>query len=113
MVIKMRQEKFAETISEWLCCSQEDLCKIAGVEHLSQETADGVSAEYISFVDNVCKIKVIAVATFDGNEVLAAKWMMSPEIALEGSCPIQLMISDEGYEAVVMLLNQMDNGIYS
>lgn len=102
-----------QAISEWLCCSQEDLCKIAGLAHLSPESADGVSVEYISFLDNVCKIKGIAAATFDGDEVLAAKWMMSPEIMLEGSCPIQLMNSNEGYQAVVMLLNQMDNGIYS
>lgn len=113
MVIRMRQEKIAEAISEWLCCTQEDLCKISGIAHLSAESADRVSVEYIAFLDNVCKIKVTVVDTFDGNEVLAAKWMMSPELALKGSCPIQLLSSDEGYEEVLLLLKQMDNGIYS
>lgn len=72
----------------------------------------GCSIDDSESLSRIFKAKGIALETFDGNESLAAKWMMSPNFAFDGKCPVDLMTNDEGAGAVMILLKQMDNGIY-
>lgn len=73
----------------------------------------GCSIDDTESINRIFKIKEIVLETFDGNESIAAKWMMSPTFTFHGKCPFDLMTNDEGALAVVTLLKQMDKGIYT
>lgn len=72
----------------------------------------GFYLDDIESINLILEIKEITLEAFDGSDSIAAKWMMSPNLAFDGKCPFELMTNDEGARAVETLLKQMDKGIY-
>lgn len=48
-----------------------------------------------------------------GTPALAARWLQSPALALDGFCPVDLMTTAEGAERVMTVLDRFDYCVYT
>lgn len=101
-----------KAIAEWLCCSPNELRKMASSAGTSFLSDFAGERQYFDFLERTQKIREVAVVVFEGDEPASASWILSQQIGLSGECPICLMFDDEGYKAVETLLDQIDRGIY-
>jgi putative toxin-antitoxin system antitoxin component (TIGR02293 family) len=96
-----------------------DRKEVAKLLHISERTLSRRMRENATLTahesDRAVRLARILAFAGDmiGNPEKAARWLQTPNIALEGSRPIELLDTDTGVEAVRNVLGRIAYGVYS
>ncbi len=103
-------------LADELAVERKQLARMVGVSDrtLSRRLAGNqrLSAEESDRTLRVARLVAYAIEVL-GNMSKAALWMKSPNRALEGQQPLELLDTDAGVRSVETVLGRIDYGIYS
>jgi putative toxin-antitoxin system antitoxin component (TIGR02293 family) len=110
-------DKNLPSLSRWrIEGGEKDPCKVVGISErtLSRRLANGskLSAEESDRTMRVAPVFAKATDTF-GTMEKASRWLLSPNRALEGDVPLELLDKDAGAQSVQTILLRIDYGVYS
>jgi putative toxin-antitoxin system antitoxin component (TIGR02293 family) len=104
------------TLAEELNVERKTLAKVVGISDrtLSRRLANGsrLSAEESDRTMRVARVFAQAKDTF-GTKEKASHWLQSPNRALRGDVPLELLDTDAGAQSVQTILLRIDYGVYS
>lgn len=104
------------TLADELNVDRKRLAKVVGISDrtLSRRLAAGsrLSAEESDRTMRVARVFAKAVDTF-GTAEKASRWLQSPNRALGGDVPLELLDTDAGTQSVQTILQRIDYGVYS
>ena len=95
------------------------ICRIVGIERTtfqrrakkSDASSRVLNSEQSAKIYLFTKVMEAAIGLFDGNVDKAKGWLQKPARALGQSCPIDLLSTPAGVEAVLDLIGKIEHGI--
>lgn len=94
------------------------LCQWVGISRanyhrMNKEDKKVLSVEHSGKIYILVKVLDATKSLFDGDMSVVIKWLNSPARALDGECPIQMLSTPTGAEAVLELIGRIEHGVIS
>lgn len=89
------------------------LAKISGSTFNRRQKAGILSPEES---DRIFRLRLIVdktTAFFEGDKAAARHWLNRPAVALDGLCPIELLVNEAGVREVEALLGRLEYGVFT
>jgi putative toxin-antitoxin system antitoxin component (TIGR02293 family) len=109
----------ASILSELAEALSMDRRSVAKVLHISERTLSrrvqqnaNLTADESDRALRLARVIAKSIDTF-GGQGKAARWLQSPNRALNGAVPFELLDTDAGVKSVLTILGRIDYGIYS
>lgn len=105
----------ASRITTWAHISQSDLRKMSGIPNttFNRSVKARFTAEQSERLVRIIRVLDRAVELFEGDKVLAQKWLNEPARALGWKTPADVMNSEAGAWEVMKLITRLEHGVYS
>lgn len=95
------------------------ICRIVGIERTTfqrrakkpEATSRVLNSEQSAKIYSFTKVMEAAIALFEGDVDKAKGWLQKPARALGHHCPIDMLSTPAGVEAVLDLIGQIEHGI--
>jgi putative toxin-antitoxin system antitoxin component (TIGR02293 family) len=94
------------------------LCQWVGISRANyhrknKEDKKILSVEHSGKIYLIIKVLDAARSLFDGDMSVVITWLNSPARALGGACPLQMLSTPTGTEAVLDLIGRIEHGVIS
>lgn len=109
----------ASILSELAEALSMDRRSVAKVLHISERTLSRRVQQNANLTvdesDRALRLARVVAKSIDtfGEQAKAARWLRSPNRALNGDVPFELLDTDAGVKSVLTILGRIDYGIYS